>query len=146
MRIVLLIGATTLATSFAAQDAAAWMQRTPSGGLSYGSSYGGFQHSTTVGPQGISHESDLGGFEHGTAANAQGVAHASNAGGAWHGTAAGPGGVEHTGPYGTTTAAYGAYYHQPTVVNNYAAGGCYNCGSAAGERRPLQQSPLASPG
>ncbi|MBV8702920.1 MAG: hypothetical protein JO118_04340, partial [Acetobacteraceae bacterium] len=45
--------------------------------------------------------------------------------------AVGPYGAAHTGYYGTTTTAYGGYYHQPAVTNYYGAG-CYNCGGGWG--------------
>jgi len=128
----------------------AWMHSSAGGGFTRGGDAGGWQHSTTMTSQGISHSSDLGGYEHSTQAGAGGVAHESNAGGYWHGTAANSqgayhasdyggyyhstsvnaAGAQHTGYYGTTTTAYGAYYHQPTSVNYYG-GSCYNCGTGA---------------
>ena len=149
MKPILLLATTGLMAVSILAPAQAWMHGNAGGGFTRGGSYGGWQHSTTVGPSGVSHSSDLGGFEHGTAANSKGVAHASNAGGYEHGSACGAGGCEHasnaggyyhgtsasngtvshTGYYGTSTASYGNYYHQPAVVNSYGGpGGCYNCG------------------
>jgi hypothetical protein len=38
--------------------------------------------------------------------------------------------VAPTSSHGTTTASYGAYYHQPATVNYYGGSGCYNCGGS----------------
>jgi hypothetical protein len=128
-------------------SAQAWFHGYSGGGFTRGGTAGGWEHSSTVTSSGVSHSSDFGGYEHGTQVGAGGVAHESDAGGAWHGTAAtsqgayhasdyggyyhstavGPAGAEHTGYYGTTTTAYGAYYHQPATVNYYGTS-CYNCG------------------
>lgn len=149
MRTVLVAAAAALSAALPLSHASAWMQAHAGGGYTHSGSPGGFQHSTTVGPEGVAHSGNAGGYEHGTAANSQGVAHASDAGGAWHGSAAnsqgvahasdyggyyhstavGSSGAEHTNAYGTTTTGVnGAYYHQPAVVNNYGAS-CYNCGA-----------------
>ena len=101
------------------------------GGFSHFSDFGGWDHSTQVTAGGVSHESNYGGAWHGTAADSQGVYHASDYGGYYHGTAVGPNGAVHTGYNGTTTTAYGAYYHQPATVNYYGTN-CYNCGSGWG--------------
>lgn len=129
MRAILVAATAALSVAMPLSHASAWMQAHAGGGYTHTGYAGGFEHSTSVGPNGVAHSSDAGGYEHGTAANSQGVAHASDYGGYYHGTAAGPNGAEHTGAYGTTTTSVnGAYYHQPAVVNNYGAS-CYNCGA-----------------
>ena len=102
------------------------------GGYTHSGDLGGWQHSTSVSSEGVAHTSDLGGYEHGTAANQYGAYHASDAGGYYHSTTASGGYVEHTGWNGTTTEAYGDYYHQPTTVNYYGGSGCWNCGAGWG--------------
>ncbi|MBD0274908.1 MAG: DUF2092 domain-containing protein, partial [Acetobacteraceae bacterium] len=69
---------------------------------------GGYSRGSSVSPSGWSHSSDYGGYYHGTSGN-------------WGGTAT------HTGYYGTSTASYGAYYHQPATVGYYGAT-CSYCG------------------
>lgn len=147
MRAILIAATAALSAILPLSPAWAWMQARAGGGYTHSGDAGGFEHSTTVGPNGVAHSGNAGGYEHGTAANSQGVAHASDAGGAWHGSAAnsqgyahasdyggyyhstavGASGAEHTNAYGTTSVS-GAYYHQPAVVNNYGAS-CYNCGA-----------------
>ncbi|MCW3476637.1 hypothetical protein [Limobrevibacterium gyesilva] len=103
MRTLARAAAAVLVAALPVRQAQAWYH---SGG------YGGFEHATSVTPEGVAHGSNYGGYAHGTAVGPEGAAHVSDYGGAWHGT----------------TAPSGAYYHQPVVVNHYGATGCYNCG------------------
>ena len=130
MKALVLAATAALAAATAIEPADAWMRggggfgggwsRTAGGGFEHSGDYGGFEHSTAIGPNGVAHEGDAGGYWHGSAANGYGAAHASTYGGYYHGTYANGNGAWHTG-------AYGDYYHQPAVVNSYA-GGCWNCG------------------
>src|SRR3954447_24139113 len=136
------IAASVLIAGLPFAPAHAWFHGYSGGGFSRGGSFGGWNHSSTVGAGGFSHSSDWGGWDHSTQVTSSGVAHESNYGGAWHGTAATSDGAYHASDYGgyyhgtagtyghTTTTAYGAYYHQPATVNYYG-GGCYNCGYSA---------------
>jgi hypothetical protein len=130
MRTILIAAAAVLSAALPLSQARAWMQRDPGGGYTHSGDAGGYQHSTTVSQQGVAHSSDAGGAWHGSAANSQGAAHASDVGGSYHGTATGSSGTVHTNAYGTTTTTSSAsYYHQPAVVNTYAAT-CANCGTS----------------
>lgn len=147
-KVCMAVAASVLIAGLPLAPAQAWFHGYSGGGFSRGGSFGGWNHSSSVGAGGFSHSSDWGGWDHSTQVTSSGVAHESDYGGAWHGTAAtpdgayhasdyggyyhgtavGPYGAEHTGYYGhTTTTAYGTYYHQPATVNYYGSG-CYNCG------------------
>lgn len=134
MRTLLLAMTATLSATLPMQSAHAWMRggggdyardrpsgenyHNPNGGYTHASNTGGFEHATTVGPNGASHVSDSGGYAHGSAVNSQGAEHTSDYGGYAHTTTEGPNGVSHSNTYSN-----GNYYHQPAVVNNYNGGG-----------------------
>ena len=141
-KVCMAVAASVLIAGLPLAPAQAWFHGYSGGGFSRGGSFGGWNHSSSVGAGGFSHSSDWGGWDHSTQVTSSGVAHESDYGGAWHGTAAtpdgayhasdyggyyhgtavGPYGAEHTGYYGhTTTTAYGTYYHQPATVNYYGA-------------------------
>jgi hypothetical protein len=99
-KVCMAVAASVLIAGLPLAPAQAWFHGYSGGGFSRGGSFGGWNHSSSVGAGGFSHSSDWGGWDHSTQVTSSGVAHESNYGGAWHGTAATPEGAYHASDYG----------------------------------------------